>query len=46
MHQNNVIVNLRKQMRIFMIIIKSSAQRKLSFKKLQQKQNVQSRQSV
>ena len=34
MHQNNAIINLKKQMRIFTIIIKSSAQQKLSFKKL------------
>ena len=40
MHQSNAIINLRKQMRIFTIIIKNSAQRKLSFKEFQQKQNV------
>ena len=46
MHQNNAIVNLRKQMRILTIIIKNSVQQKLSFKKFQQKQNVRSRQSI
>ena len=46
MHQSNAIVNLRKQVRILTIAIRSSAQRKLSFKELQQEQGVRPRQPV